>query len=183
MIIVMPNAHNSFYTDMLHGFRYFTYIAEELPSVLQTVLPVSDRREDTYVCGGSMGGYGAFKLALTHPDRYAAAASISGPLDMAERVKQRMPVFDLVFGRETELRGTEHDLLHLSSRLMESGTPIPRLYQTCGTEDHLFRYNESFHTHAKHINLPLTYTAEPGGHDWSYFDRKLEDIFHWMFPL
>lgn len=180
--VMMPHAHNSFYTDMRHGFRFFTYMTEELPAVVKSLYPISDRREDTYICGVSMGGYGAFKIALTYPERYAAAAAISGPLDMVERVKQRMPVFDLVFGdADVDLRGSEHDLLHLSSALIDSGQAAPRLYQCCGTEDHLYRYNESFHAHAEIIKLPHGWSAQTGGHNWAYFDQKLGDVYEWMF--
>ena len=44
--------------------------------------PVSSRREDTYIAGLSMGGYGAFKAAMTYPQRYAAFGSFSGALDI-----------------------------------------------------------------------------------------------------
>ena len=79
---VMPAAGRSFYADEAHGHRYWTYVSEELPGVVGQFFRVSQEPTDTFVAGLSMGGYGALKLALTHPDRFAAAASLSGALDM-----------------------------------------------------------------------------------------------------
>ena len=67
---------------------------------MQNFFRVSQRPEDTYVAGLSMGGYGAMKLALTHPERYAAAASLSGALDLDELSSrpERVELFERIFG-------------------------------------------------------------------------------------
>ncbi len=88
LAVVMPAAQNSFYTDMVHGGKFFTFLTEELPAVVHDLFPLSTERADTFVAGLSMGGYGAFKLALSRPDLYAAAASLSGALDICEVVKE-----------------------------------------------------------------------------------------------
>src|SRR5262245_52048408 len=62
LAVVMPSAHNSFYADEVRGHPYWTYVSEELPSIVQSLFRVSDRPEDTFVAGLSMGGYGALKL-------------------------------------------------------------------------------------------------------------------------
>ena len=63
--VVMPEVGgSSFYADMVHGYKYYSYLTEELPMVLNCFLPLSDRREDRFVAGLSMGGYGAFKWAF-----------------------------------------------------------------------------------------------------------------------
>src|SRR5262249_36404389 len=82
LAVVMPAVQRSFYTDTQTGQRYWTFISEEVPAVARAYFPLSELREETYVAGLSMGGYGAFKLALTYPERYAAAASLSGALDV-----------------------------------------------------------------------------------------------------
>ena len=85
--VVMPAVHLSFYNDMVHGGKYWQFISEEVPLLVRDMFSLSARREDNLVAGLSMGGYGALKLALTHPDRYAAAASLSGAVDINEVVK------------------------------------------------------------------------------------------------
>ena len=82
LAVVMPAVHLSFYNDMAHGGKYWQFISEEVPAVVRDIFPLSSDRKDNYLAGLSMGGYGAFKLALTHPERYAAAASLSGALDI-----------------------------------------------------------------------------------------------------
>ena len=87
LAVVMPAVHLSFYTDMAYGGKYWQFISEEVPAVVRDMFPLSSEREDNFVAGLSMGGYGAFKLALTYPERYAAAASLSGAVDISEVVK------------------------------------------------------------------------------------------------
>ena len=84
LAVVMPAVNRSFYANMAHGPRYWDFISEELPRLARSFFPLSDKRSDTFVAGLSMGGYGAFKLALSHPDRFAAAASLSGTLDIVQ---------------------------------------------------------------------------------------------------
>src|SRR3954447_14294757 len=72
LAVVMPQVARSFYTDEAHGNRYWTFLSEELPLLARSFFHLSDRREDTFVAGLSMGGYGAAKWALRHPDRFAA---------------------------------------------------------------------------------------------------------------
>src|SRR5690349_9975630 len=84
LAVVMPAVHLSFYNDMAHGGRYWQFISEEVPALVRDTFPLSARREDNFVAGLSMGGYGAFKMALTHPGRFAAAASLSGAVDINE---------------------------------------------------------------------------------------------------
>lgn len=62
---------------MTHGGKFFTYIADELPGKMRAFLPLSERREDTFIAGFSMGGYGAFKIGLARPMQYAAIGCIS----------------------------------------------------------------------------------------------------------
>ncbi|MFD0818010.1 alpha/beta hydrolase, partial [Micromonospora zhanjiangensis] len=82
LAVVMPQVARSFYTDEANGNRYWTFLSEELPELCRSFFRLSDRREDTFVAGLSMGGYGALRWALRAPHRFAAAASLSGALDL-----------------------------------------------------------------------------------------------------
>ena len=75
--VVMPDAQLSSYADMVHGGKFFTYIADELPGLMRSFFPLSGRREDTFICGASMGGYGALKIGLTRPEQYGVIGSLS----------------------------------------------------------------------------------------------------------
>ena len=83
--VVMPNGHLSFYTDMHVGMPYFTFITKELPAICRSFFPnMSDKREDTFVAGLSMGGYGALKCGLRAPEVFSHAAALSACTDICE---------------------------------------------------------------------------------------------------
>ncbi len=87
LAIVMPDADLSFYVNMKYGGDYFDYITDELPRYLQALLPLSREKKDNFIAGESMGGYGAFYLAMNKPGKYDAAASLSGPMDIHDIAK------------------------------------------------------------------------------------------------
>ncbi len=70
--VVMPTTHLAWYTDMECGYlRYFTFVSEEVPAVCRRMFPqLSSKREDNFIAGLSMGGYGALKIALSHSDAF-----------------------------------------------------------------------------------------------------------------
>ncbi|GIV74283.1 MULTISPECIES: alpha/beta hydrolase [Caldilinea] len=187
LAVVMPAVDRSFYTDMAQGNRYWTYISEELPTLARSFFPLSERREDNFVAGLSMGGYGAFKLALTFPERYAAAASLSGALrNFAEDVGSEDPNWKAeltrIFGDLSRFPGSANDVYYLAEQVAKRGEPIPRLYQCCGTEDFLYADNLRFKAHAEAFGLPLTYEEGPGEHVWGYWDAMIQRVLAWL-PL
>src|ERR1044072_6707684 len=54
LAVVMPQVHRRFYSDEAYGGKFWTFLAEELPQVVQRFFRVSTRREDTFVAGLSM---------------------------------------------------------------------------------------------------------------------------------
>jgi len=186
LAVVMPAVHRSFYADMAHGNRYWTFVSQELPALARGFFPLSQRREETFAAGLSMGGYGAFKLALSFPERFAAAASLSGALDQAGAMQQVEPAWraemETVYGDLSQVAGSANDVMHLARQLARSAGPRPRLYQCCGTEDFLYDQNLRFRDQARALGLDLTYEEGPGGHDWGYWDRMIQRVLAWL-PL
>jgi putative tributyrin esterase len=184
LAVVMPQVHRSFYADERSGHRYWTFLSEELPEVVGSFFRVSDRREDTFVAGLSMGGYGAFKWALRQPHRFAAAASLSGAIDIVSirRTREPKPVdpdlFDRVFG--DRLEGTDDDLLWLLDRA--DPATLPRLYLCCGTEDALYPHSVTFRDACQARGIPLTVDFGPGDHEWAYWDARIVDVLAWLNP-
>ena len=184
----MPAVNRSFYADTAYGAQYWTFVSEELPRVMHGFFPLSDKRADTFVAGLSMGGYGAFKLALTLPDRFAAAASLSGALDVAsiaERSANEGEAWrrekESVFGDLDSLRGSSHDLLYLAEQVARRKRQ-PKLFQCCGSEDFLYVANTTFRKHAKKLGLDLHYEEGPGAHEWGYWDENIQRVLAWL-PL
>jgi S-formylglutathione hydrolase FrmB len=190
LAVVMPAVHLSFYTDMVYGGKYWQFVSEEVPTLVSDTFPVSSERKDNFVAGLSMGGCGAFKLALTHPERYAAAASLSGAVDISDvvRVKKDDPdnkawlvQMRNIFGDLSKVPGSEHDLFTLAKKVAK-GKVKPRLFQCCGTEDFLYPDNIRFRDTVRKLPLDLTYVEGPGEHNWTYWDRMIQDVLAWMFP-
>jgi S-formylglutathione hydrolase FrmB len=184
LAVIMPSAGRSWYADMVHGQRYWTFISEELPAIARSFFPLSDQREDNFVAGLSMGGYGAFKLALRMPDKFAAAASLSGALDVRTLVARSERAWEHelmdIFGDLTKLEGSENDLFHLAKLLVKSKSPIPQLYQWCGMEDFLYKDNVHFREHAEKIGLPLTSEESVGNHNWDSWDLQIQRVLKWL---
>jgi len=136
-----------------------------------------------------MGGYGAFKLALRHPERFAAAASLSGGLDLGYTVwadnprndESRLAELRTIFGNLSKVPGSEHDLIALAKKVSR-GPVKPRLYQCCGTEDFLYTDNVRFREVVRKLPLDLTYEEGPGEHNWAYWDKMIQRVLAWMFP-
>ncbi len=183
--IVMPAINRSFYTNMHAGYKYFDFIAKEVPQVAQSFFPIAPGRSNTFVAGLSMGGYGAFKLAMSKPNEYAAAISLSGALDLGSMECDRddmLPEWENVFGNIDAFKDGENDLLGLATKLQASDTPKPAFYQYCGTDDFLYPVNTSFLQHCKRIGLEIDYSESEGDHNWEHWDREIQAALDWL-PL
>lgn len=173
-VVVMPDAQKSFYTDMVHGNKYYTYIAEEIPKFLSSLFNISKEREDTYIAGLSMGGYGAFKIALKNPDIYSAAASFSGALDIAGITNlnddfKRETV--TILGENYSLEESSENLFYLLKKDMPQK---PRLLQMCGTEDFLYQFNQNFKQRIENKGFEYEYYEAPGEHNWDFWDSCIK---------
>jgi S-formylglutathione hydrolase FrmB len=188
LAVICPAVHRSYYTDMKYGYKYWSFVSEELPAIMQSFFRISHRRNDTFVAGLSMGGYGAFKLALRQPRRFAAAASLSGVLDLSARIKQaqqedeeRTKEFSLIFGENLDITGTDNDLFELAVRVSNLPFSIrPLLYVCCGTSDTLYDGNVKFVKHARKLGLNVRFVKAPGGHEWSFWDHWIQSVLKWL---
>jgi putative tributyrin esterase len=177
LAVVLPQVQRSFYADEVHGERFFTFLAEELPEVVRRFFRVSGEREDTFVAGLSMGGYGALKWALHRPGHFAAAASLSGALDL-EAISQdewRKPLIQRVFDGRI---GPQDDLFALLEDAdVES---LPSLYVGCGTEDHLYEHNVRFVDEATAAGVDVQVDFRAGEHEWGVWDATIRDVLAWL---
>lgn len=184
LAVVMPDADFSYYTDMAHGRKYWTFISEEVPDYVRFHFPLSEKREDNYVAGMSMGGYGSFKMALQKPEMFKAAISLSGALCVEEMYKYSHLTHEMlndIFGSIDNIQGTENDLKYLLTKLKDNDRKIPKLYQFCGTEDFLYSVNQKFRNYAEKLNVDLYYEEGPGKHDWDYWDMTIQKALELLF--
>jgi putative tributyrin esterase len=184
LAVIMPDANRSFYQDLPSGYKYFKYLNEELPFLIERMFPVSPKREHRFVAGLSMGGYGAFKLGLTSPEKYGAIASLSGALNFARHDERAYSFFDgelqSYFKNSLEIKDSASDLFYLCNKFSEKGIKQPAIYQCCGTEDALYKENQDFFSHAKRLGLEITFEESQGEHNWIYWDKAIQEVLNWL---
>lgn len=185
LVVVMPEAHKSFYSDMAHGSDYWSLFAEELPARINQWFRVSSDPKNTFIAGASMGGYGAIKLALGCPGRFSHAAALSGALDIALHIndewnepKQR--TFQAVFGSMQNVAQSRFDLIHQVQSL--NTIPETEFHISCGLDDWLYQDSINFKDAAAEKGLYLTYEESAGTHDWAFWDTQIQRVLDWL-PL
>jgi putative tributyrin esterase len=177
LVVVMPSAGRSFYIDMPNGQHYFSYLTDELPRYLKDVFGLDPKREDTFIAGNSMGGYGAVKAALLHPEMYAAAASFSGILSLAvlqlDPDDDRRSEFEKLFGGFDNLPGSEHDPAAWLERAAKDPAAQPRLFITTGRQEDVYALSGYFHNTCQSLGLQSEYYEEDAQHDWFQWERQI----------
>ncbi len=181
LAVVTPAASLSNYVDMVNGRPYYSYLTEELPALCAAFFPGLSRDPDkTFVAGLSMGCYGAFRMAMSKPERFAAVGGFSAGNSIFNR---SVPAFFNVkarnlaaFGVEdaSTLGGTEYDLYRLAELAAASGKRLPKIFHACGTED--FAYGTALELRDRMLSLPgnpfaYEFHEAPGSHTWEFWDE------------
>lgn len=192
LAVIMPAGENNFYTDKDDAQEYYgRFIGEELVKFTRTMFPLSDKREDTFIAGLSMGGYGAILNGLKYSDTFGYIGGFSTAVfleDIAEWTNLiqglywKPSFYDLALGKRETLLGGELDLKYVIEQLLCTGRPLPRLYLAIGTEDFLYERNQEFRSFLTEKGIPFTYEEGPGGHDWDFWDTCLKRFIDWL-PL
>ncbi len=182
LALIMPEVQRSFYIDMKMGPSYFRYITEELPALCGAMFGISQKREDTFVAGASMGGYGALKCALSRPDLYSGCAGLSGAYDIHfvrdELCKKPEDLSggQAILGKELEIE-PENDLFALGAKIaLLPEAQRPKLFFYCGTEDYLYEQGVKFFEHLDALSYGYFYEEGPGGHDWDFWDPAIKKV-------
>ena len=108
LLVVMPSGYNSFYVNHEIFGDYSKYVAEEIYELINKTFNIKQTRENTFVAGLSMGGYGALKTALSYPEKYSKAVGFSSVIkleNMIDRVKDSLrPKTELFLNKDTAKR-------------------------------------------------------------------------------
>ena len=176
--LVTFDTGNKAYNNMPAGDRYYDFLNKELPDFINHMFPVSSRREDTFIAGLSMGGYGTLAHALTNPARYCAFGAMSpGVAARADRKRQK----DLDPNSVADMfRRAIEPIYELEARLKE-GAVLPKGYICCGKQDHLYQRVEDFVTDAKALGADFTWHPVDGfEHEWHYWDIEIGNFLRWI---
>lgn len=181
-IIVMPEGNDGWYTDSatVPTDKYESYIVQELIPDVEKRFRASSEREGRAIAGLSMGGYGAIKFGLKHPEMFALAASLSGAFSAATWDAKDPGAISTslkqAFGPADSATRAANDVPKLVRETKAKNTTLPYFYVDCGTEDHLFADNREFISLLVELKIPHEYRQLPGGHSWTYWDSQVQEV-------
>lgn len=182
--VIMPSGDNSYYIDQKDlGNFYGEYVGRELVEETRKLLPLSNIREETFIAGLSMGGYGAVRNGLKYHATFGAIAGMSSLLIISEYVTKepsRRNFFEAVFGKINEIKGSENDLQSLIKGIIVKKESMPKMYLSCGLEDFLLDNNRRFREFLISENVEHVYEESNGGHDWIFWNEYIEKVFKWL---
>ena len=192
LAVIMPSGENRFYLDdEKSGELYGEFIGKELVEFTRKLFPLSDKREDTFIAGLSMGGYGAIRNGLKYAENFGCVIGLSAALvhDTWKDADNSAPIFtfrrnyyEAIFGEYDKVKGSDKDPEALLLKLKEEGRPVPKMYLCCGTEDGLVTANRDFRDFLNENGVDLTYVEGPGKHDWVFWDTYIKKVLDWL-PL
>lgn len=189
-IIIMPEVQRSFYMDGYYGAKYFTFVADELPEICKRWFNITPLREKTFIAGESMGGYGAVKIGLKRPEKFAGVGTLSGVLDFKRFIEGSLKGnIQGLFPFEVEALLGPNGLLPESEDTIELVRKTvkledrPRLIQICGTEDFLYEDNLKFREAAYSSGYGHTYMEWKGEHAWPFWDVAIQRVFQYFCGL
>ncbi|GAW64161.1 protein SipE [Ligilactobacillus acidipiscis DSM 15836] len=189
LVVISAQFGKSFYSNMVYGENYWDFLTSELPYLVDRMFPISDKREDRFVAGLSMGGFGAFKWALNYPKMFSNAASFSGVLSLQDffeirskkvleglninnSVERFRSLANSVIGNKGKIAGTNNDLIELLKQNSKSN--LPNFYQFCGDKDPILQFNKKFKECAENMpQLNYQYFESSGKHDWVFWNKCL----------
>jgi enterochelin esterase-like enzyme len=176
-VVVFPRQnfdqiHDSECVDAVAGPRFDTYLTEDVYATVTKLLRVRTDRTAWAVIGTSTGGFCATNLALRHPQRWAAVASLSG---------YYVAVIDTTTG----------DLYRGDQRLRDQNSPLWRVKNlplpslalflcVAGDDRPGYREMQQFITA---LQPPVTVTrmvVAQGGHTGAVWRSALPTVWDWL---
>lgn len=192
LAVIMPSGDNSFYVDHEDaGAMYGEFIGRELVEMTRRIFPLSDKREDTFIGGLSMGGYGAVRNGLKYADTFGYIISLSGKVLVDDAptstndtpsIIGRRSYYESCFGDLNQLIGSDKDNKALVRKLLAEGKSIPKIFMAIGTDDFLLEDNRKFHAFLTEMGVDVAYFEDTGAHEWDFWDRWIKKALDWL-PL
>ncbi len=187
LAVVMPSGDNSFYIDQpTPNNDYGDFIGRELVQITRKMFPLSRKREDTFIGGLSMGGFGALRNGLVYAETFSCIATLSCaahifevPFDYPDRCLMDE---DRVFGDLPEASRTNKNPRVALEQLMQRNGPVPKIYMSCGLQDRLLIPNRLLRDYLLESGIDLTYQETDGKHNWNFWNEQLQKVLQWL-PL
>jgi putative tributyrin esterase len=148
--------------------NYERWIVDDVPDALEEALPQLNSESPLFLCGFSMGGFGALRLGAKYGQRFCAVSAHSS-LTHADQFEALIS-----FGKE-ELLPCSLEERSVAHRLIANRLNLPPIRFDCGTSDRFLEQNQSLHRELLDENVPHLYEEFEGGHTWMYWQDHLRD--------
>jgi enterochelin esterase-like enzyme len=170
MVLAMPS--DGLWGDgsgyLPHAVQDFErWIVDDVPAAVRAALPVCDEWSPQCIAGLSMGGWAALRLAGRHPKAFVAAAGHSSLTEASQ--------FEALVEERREAWATAAGEARAIDALRHAIAPLPQLRLDCGLDDPGLDANRQLHAELCAAGIEHEYAEHPGGHDWAYWARHLED--------
>lgn len=181
LAVVMPSGDNAFYFKSRTPWNdYETFIGKELVEMTRRMFPLSDKREDTFIAGLSMGGYGALRNGILFSETFGYVAGFSSALHLFNDPAEENNI-GLVDNLEAASK-TDLNPKVAAAKMLKAKQRIPQIYMSCGTKDELLKANEDFRDFLRENKIAVTWDEEDFGHDWDFWDSQIRKLLDWL-PL
>jgi S-formylglutathione hydrolase FrmB len=162
-IIVLPDGGTSFYLNMNPLARYEDFLMQDLYAHVNATFRV---KPGPWAIGGlSMGGYGALRLALKYPERFASVWAHSSAFLAPD-------LLEAFCG--APLGAEDADVYQVAAEFARRECVRPVISFDCGTEDQLLEANRAMDRHLDGLGVAHRYSEHPGGHTWAYWDEHVQ---------
>ena len=192
LAVVMPSGDNSFYVDRKESHNFYgEFVGKELVEITRKMFPLSHKREDTFIAGLSMGGYGAIRNGLKYSDTFGYIAGLSSAMiidTLEERTNdtrnfmERKDFAESFFGDLSKVKESDLNPEWLVKKLCKEHEDLPKIYLACGMEDSLLPGNRRMRDYMKEAGMDVTYEEGPGAHEWDFWNRYIKKVIDWL-PL
>lgn len=184
--IVLPDGENLFYQDMPDRMTFYsTYVGKELVEVTRKLLPLSDKREDTYIGGISMGGYGALYNGIKFRDTFSKVIAFSPASDAYMLLAEaNAPGFSKeqfygIFGDKDSYYNSDRNLSVEWTR--DDVENRPELFLCCGKEDRaVYGAVEKLEAALIQAGIPHVYREGHGDHEFYYWEQMMDAAFSFL---
>lgn len=174
LVVVMPSCDRSFYLDGVNGQDYYSYVSKELPQYMHKLFNISLAKENNFIAGLSMGGFGAMRIALLNSENYFAVGSFSGVLDLRPLIVSNGENLSTEFPQlKDKICDLENSNINPINLLKNAKNDL-KMYVACGTEDNLLYCSQMFEKEAIKCGVQALFEYGRGGHEWNFWNSEIE---------
>ena len=191
LAVVMPSGENSCYVEQVISDNDFgEYVGKELVEITRKMFPLSCDREDTFIGGLSMGGFGALRNGFKYWQNFGYIVALSSAVhffetDLSKPLDAIFHEYE-VFGDREEAASSDKNprvaFANAKKECEEAGVSMPKVYMACGTDDSLLWANRTYKDYLVENGADVTYSEPKGNHNWDFWNNQIPLFLKWL-PL